>query len=225
MGFGLRYIPFFIGLIILTLTSCAPKVTYKEKPEGKLSVDKCNQEVVNTEVYFCNAEYAYSNRFQHMSKIRIVDPSTGKSITIGVRYLEGVEGLCLPSKYKEIFKKDSFIGKVYLLRCGENDVRYCPIKLSGLASWYGEEFAARKTASENVFNHYEHRAAHRYLPFGTLLEVKNLKNGRKVVVEVVDRGPFVDGRELDLSYGAAKELDMIRDGVIPFEARVLRCGK
>ena len=67
-------------------------------------------------------------------------------------------------------------------------------------------------------------AAHRELPLGTLLRVRNLKNGREVVVKVIDRGPFKEDRVLDLSEGAARKLGMIRDGVVPVEAVVLRCG-
>ncbi len=221
MGFRFRYLPLIVGLIFLTLTSCAPKVSYK----GKKVLHKCSKRVVYTKVYFCNTKYAYSNKFQHLSKIRVVDPSTGKKLTIGVRHSEYVKGLCLPRKYKRIFKKNSFTAKVYILRCGQRNLRYCPAEFRGYASWYGKEFAGRRTASGKIFNPYGYYAAHRYLPFGTLLEVKNLKNGQKVIVEVVDRGPFVKGRHLDLSYGAAKKLGMIRDGVIPFKARVLRCGK
>lgn len=221
MGFRFRYLSLTVGLIFLTLTSCAPKVSYK----GKKVLHKCSKRVVYTKVYFCNTKYAYSNKFQHLSKIRVVDPSTGKKLTIGVRHSKYVKGLCLPRKYKRIFKKNSFTAKVYILRCGQRNLRYCPAEFRGYASWYGKEFAGRKTASGKIFNPYGYYAAHRYLPFGTLLEVKNLKNGKKVIVEVVDRGPFVKGRHLDLSYGAAKKLGMIRDGVIPFKARVLRCGK
>ena len=221
MDFRFRYISFIAGLVFLTLISCAPKESYK----GKKVVHKCSRKVVHTKVYFCNTKYAYSNKFQHLSKIRVVDPSTGKKLTIGVRHSKYVKGLCLPKKYKRIFRKESFTAKVYILRCGQKNIKYCPAELRGYASWYGKEFAGRKTASGKIFNPYGYYAAHRYLPFGTLLEVKNLKNGRKVVVEVIDRGPFVRGRHLDLSYGAAKKLRMIRDGVIPFKARVLRCGK
>ncbi|NPB06585.1 MAG: septal ring lytic transglycosylase RlpA family protein [Aquificae bacterium] len=175
-------------------------------------------------VYYCNAPTAYSDRLQPMSRVKVVNPKTGRSLTVGVRYRKGVKGLCLPRRYRRILGPP-FVGKVFVLRCGDNDVRSCPKRFRGYASWYGKEFAGRRTASGVRFNPYGLYAAHRYLPFGTLLEVKNLKNGRKVVVEVVDRGPFVKNRHLDLSYGAAKKLKMIRDGVIPFEARVLRCGR
>ncbi len=221
MGFRFCSLFFALGIILFALLSCAPKESYK----GRKILHKCAKKVVYTKVYFCNTRYAYSNKFQHLSKIRVVDPSTGRKLTIGVRHSKYVKGLCLPRKYKKIFKKDSFTAKVYILRCGQRNIKYCPEEFRGYASWYGKEFAGRKTASGKIFNPYGYYAAHRYLPFGTLLEVKNLKNGRKVIVEVIDRGPFVKGRDLDLSYGAAKKLRMIKDGVIPFKARVLRCGK
>jgi rare lipoprotein A len=71
---------------------------------------------------------------------------------------------------------------------------------------------------------YAMTAAHRSLPFGTLLQVTNLENGRQVEVTVNDRGPFVRGRILDLSWAAAKKLDMLAQGVVPVRLRVLRLG-
>ena len=65
-------------------------------------------------------------------------------------------------------------------------------------------------------------AAHRTLPFGTRLRVTHLGNGRDVVVEITDRGPFIKGRVLDLSYGAAKKLDMVRQGIAEVELQHLR---
>jgi len=206
-------------LLTLTFWSCSPKVYEK----GKVETRKCPR-VIYTRVYYCSGKYAYTDRLQHMSRVRIVNPRNGKKITIAVRYRKGVKGVCLPRKYRRFLGKP-FTGRVYVLRCGENNVRRCPRKFRGYASWYGKEFAGRKTASGVIFSPWKMYAAHRYLPFGTLLEVKNLKNGRKVIVEVVDRGPFVRGRHLDLSYAAAKKLGMIKEGVIPFEARVIRCGK
>lgn len=82
-----------------------------------------------------------------------------------------------------------------------------------LASWYGEQFHGRQTASGEIYNMYEKTAAHRSLPFGTWLRVKNISNQRVTTVKVNDRGPFVKGRDLDLSYAAAKELDMMSQGV------------
>jgi len=91
----------------------------------------------------------------------------------------------------------------------------------GFASWYGPGFHGRKTSSGEVFNMHGFTAAHRTLPFGTLLKVKNRENGRWVQVKVNDRGPFVRGRILDLSYSAAKALDMIGTGTAFVDIRAI----
>jgi rare lipoprotein A len=82
----------------------------------------------------------------------------------------------------------------------------------GTASYYGKGFNGRRAANGEVFNMHAMTAAHRSLPFGTRLQVTNMKNGRSVVVRIQDRGPYVRGRVLDLSYGAARALDMIATG-------------
>jgi rare lipoprotein A len=87
----------------------------------------------------------------------------------------------------------------------------------GWASWYGRQFHGRKTANGEVFNMYAMTAAHKTLPMNTMLLVRNLDNGRQTVVRVNDRGPFVKGRVIDLSYGAANELAMVRSGVASIE--------
>jgi rare lipoprotein A len=83
----------------------------------------------------------------------------------------------------------------------------------GLASWYGGKFHGRLTSSGEVFNTNELTAAHRTLPFGTVVKVTNLDNGKSVLVKINDRGPFVDGRIIDLSRAAAVQLGMIDSGV------------
>jgi rare lipoprotein A len=85
----------------------------------------------------------------------------------------------------------------------------------GIASWYGEPFHGRKTASGEVYNMFEVTAAHKTLPLQTWVEVKNLKNNKKLVVRINDRGPFIDGRIIDLSQAAAVELGVHRPGVAP----------
>ena len=82
----------------------------------------------------------------------------------------------------------------------------------GVSSYYGEQFHGRKTANGEVFNMYKLTAAHRVLPLGTIVKVTNLSNGRWVVVKVNDRGPFIEGRILDLSFAAALELEMVQAG-------------
>jgi len=81
------------------------------------------------------------------------------------------------------------------------------------ASWYGAEFAWRRTASGKRFDPHGLTGAHRTLPLGTQLRVTNLSNGRSVLVKITDRGPFVGRRELDLSYGAARQIGMVQVGV------------
>ena len=82
----------------------------------------------------------------------------------------------------------------------------------GVASYYGEKFHGRKTANGETFNMYKLTAAHRVLPLGTMIRVTHLTNGRRVVVKVNDRGPFIEGRVLDLSFAAALELEMVSAG-------------
>lgn len=83
----------------------------------------------------------------------------------------------------------------------------------GLASWYGGKFHGRMTSSGEVFDTNQLTAAHRTLPFGTVVKVTNLDNGKSVLVKINYRGPFVDGRIIDLSRAAAIELGMIDSGV------------
>ena len=82
----------------------------------------------------------------------------------------------------------------------------------GIASWYGPKFHGKKTSSGEIYDMYAMTAAHKTLPLPTYLEVKNLENGRKIIVRVNDRGPFHDNRVVDLSYTAALKLDMIAKG-------------
>jgi rare lipoprotein A len=93
----------------------------------------------------------------------------------------------------------------------------------GQAGWYGDRYHGRKTSSGERFNQNQLTAAHRTLPFGTVVQVKNLNNGRTVEVRINDRGPF--GRKtriIDLSRAAARKLDMVRSGVAPVEVRIVR---
>ncbi len=89
----------------------------------------------------------------------------------------------------------------------------------GLASWYGRRFHGRRTANGERYDMYAMTAAHKSLPLPSYVEVTNLRNGRQVLVKVNDRGPFVGDRVIDLSYAAAKELNMIQAGVAPVEVR------
>jgi rare lipoprotein A len=91
----------------------------------------------------------------------------------------------------------------------------------GVASWYGPGFHAKQTSNGERFDMYAMTAAHKSLPLPTWVEVTNLRNGRTVTVRVNDRGPFKDGRIIDLSYSAAEKLDMLRDGTTFVQVRAV----
>ncbi len=94
----------------------------------------------------------------------------------------------------------------------------------GLASWYGEPYHGRPTASGPRYDMWQMTAAHRTLPFGTVVRVTNTDTGRQADVTINDRGPFVAGRILDLSRAAAEELGAIGPGVIPVRLELRRIG-
>jgi rare lipoprotein A len=99
-----------------------------------------------------------------------------------------------------------------------NGKKYYPISNSsgfvqlGKASWYGGKFQGRKTANGETYDMYKLSAAHKILPFETIVKVENLTNDKYTIVRINDRGPFVKGRIIDLSYAAAKEIDIIGPG-------------
>jgi rare lipoprotein A len=93
---------------------------------------------------------------------------------------------------------------------------------TGVASWYGQEFHGRPTSSREVYDMNDMTAAHRSLPFGTYLMVTNLDNDRSAVVRVNDRGPFVRGRVIDLSYAAARVLGIVGPGTARVRLETLR---
>lgn len=91
----------------------------------------------------------------------------------------------------------------------------------GLASWYGVDEAGRATASGEIMDPERFTAAHRSLPFGSLVRVTDLQTGKEVDVIVNDRGPHVSGRIIDLSFAAARKLDLVNRGVTPVRLRVI----
>ncbi|MGK7943721.1 MAG: septal ring lytic transglycosylase RlpA family protein [Microcystaceae cyanobacterium] len=91
----------------------------------------------------------------------------------------------------------------------------------GTASWYGPGFHGRRTANGERYNQHGLTAAHRHLPFGTRVRVTNLRNNRSVVVRINDRGPFVGGRIIDLSAGAAKQIGVYHSGIAPVKVEIL----
>ena len=88
-------------------------------------------------------------------------------------------------------------------------------KQTGLASWYGDHWRGRTTASGKAFDDSELTAAHRTLPLNSRVRVTNLRTGRSVEVTITDRGPYTHGRVIDLSQAAAKKLGMVKRGLVP----------
>lgn len=121
---------------------------------------------------------------------------TGIRISLATKNLPQIQDpyVVFNRKYFPISSADGFIEK-------------------GTASWYGGDFHGLRTSNGEVYNMYEMTAAHKTLPMDTMLLVKNLDNGKKIVVRVNDRGPFVRGRIIDLSYKAAKSLGMVIGGL------------
>ncbi len=105
--------------------------------------------------------------------------------------------------------------KTLLVLCISALLFSCASKVtqSGKASYYSNKFNGRKTASGETFRNSKKIAAHRTLPFGTKVKVTNLKNGKSVTVRIADRGPFVQGRIIDLSRKAARKIGLLDEGV------------
>ncbi len=96
-----------------------------------------------------------------------------------------------------------------------------PTFVDGVASYYGKEHHGKKTANGEIFDMYKLTAAHRSLPFGSQVKVTNLSNQRSVIVRINDRGPYYQGRIIDLSLAAAERLEMVKSGITKVKLEVL----
>ena len=119
------------------------------------------------------------------------------------------------SKYGNPDSYEVFGKRYYVMDSSEG------FKQKGDASWYGTKFHGQRASSGETYNMYAMTAAHKTLPLPTYVEVKNLRNGRKAIVKVNDRGPFHGGRIIDLSYAAATKLGVVATGTAPVEIRVV----
>ncbi len=139
-----------------------------------------------------------------------------------------IQSLC----YYRLVRRLSFVisALIFLSACAHKNVQVkapqvptiSNSELEGLATYYAEPYHGRKTASGEIFDSYRDlTAAHRTLPFNTVVRVTNKTNGREVDVRINDRGPFVDGRVIDLSVRAAREIDLVRAGVAPVKLKIL----
>jgi len=119
---------------------------------------------------------------------------------------------------------------ILLSACASTRYEKTPEPHYGIASWYGSDFHGNPTSSGEPFNMYALTCAHKIYPFGTRLKVTNIANNRSVVCVVNDRGPFIKGRDIDLSYAAARKIDLIGEGVgevmiVEYEGRDTRYVK
>ncbi len=95
----------------------------------------------------------------------------------------------------------------------------------GLASWYGQKFHGYKTSNGEIYDMFSMSAAHKTLPLPSYVEVVNTLNNKKIIVRVNDRGPFHEGRVIDLSYAAAAKLDVLKEGTAPVKIRLIKVDK
>jgi len=115
------------------------------------------------------------------------------------------------------------VAKITISRDAEPNLTSVSFNKLGVmtASWYGPRFHGKETANGEQYNQMALTAAHKSLPFGTILQITNLRNGKSAVVRINDRGPYIEGRDLDLSKGTALELGMIGRGVIKVKVEEL----
>jgi len=99
------------------------------------------------------------------------------------------------------------------------------LTIEGVASYYAHDFHGRKTANGETYNMYDMTAAHKSFPFNTIVRVRNLSNDKNIIVRINDRGPFVVGRIIDLSLGAAQKIDMVQSGTTQVRLEVLEWGR
>lgn len=214
----MRLLLFFLFPLLF---SCSLMVA--ERPKDNKLIVNCPS-TLQVKGFYCKGDIAYSDKVQSGSKVKIESLLTGKSIRMAVFRKEGLDGICVPDRFKNLLGPEPFPARLEVQRCGIDDRRYCPTYIRGLASYYGDQYHERKTPYGVEFDKHGFYAASPDLPLGTLLRVRNLKNNKEIVVKVIDRGPFKGGRVLDLSEASAKELDMLREGVVEIYGEVLRCG-
>lgn len=121
-----------------------------------------------------------------------------------------------PAMHRATMRPYEVFGKMYyptLAKVGDEQ--------SGIASWYGPNFHEKKTSNGEVYNMYAQTAAHKTLPMNTMVQVDNLDNGKSTIVRINDRGPFVDGRIIDLSNKAAQDVNLVKTGTAKVKLTIL----
>ena len=128
---------------------------------------------------------------------------------------------CSPSpRYNSNTKSSNYSSKKIISKKG-NKFNQNKKLYTGVSSYYGPKFHGKLTANGEVYDMYGLTAAHKEIPLNTVARVTNLKNGKSLILRINDRGPYVDGRILDCSYGAAKKLDFIIEGVTEVKIEIL----
>ena len=145
-------------------------------------------------------------------KSRRISWTTVGLVILGWVALNGCAAPEVEDSYTPGTKPYKVLGKWYQPRSHSHGFRQI-----GLASWYGADFHGKKTANGEIYDMYAVSAAHKTLPFNTYVSVNNLENGRKIRVRINDRGPFVRGRIIDLSYTAADKLGIVGPGTARVE--------
>jgi len=147
-----------------------------------------------------------------------------------------MNGLSFSSRAHFLGKKLTLCLLLFFAACApRKEISYEPLgdgrsfryKEIGVASWYGKEYHGRNTSNGEIYNMYDMTAAHPTLPFHTLVRVTNLENGKRVEVRINDRGPFIEGRVIDLSYTGAQKIDMLGTGTarVSLEATLFADGR
>ncbi len=118
-------------------------------------------------------------------------------------------------------KSRLMLAAMFIAALAANTTTVWAIETEGYASWYGPDFQGKLTASGEIFDTNKFTAAHKSLPFGSIVKVTNLVNNKSVVVRINDRGPYVAGRIIDLTHAAAGAIGMLGDGVSKVKLEVL----
>ena len=108
-------------------------------------------------------------------------------------------------------------------KSGNNKVKHRKV-MKGISSFYAEDFHGKLTANGEIYDMYGLTAAHKTLPLNTVARVTNLDNGKSLILRINDRGPYIEGRMLDCSYGAAKKLDFIKQGTAKVQVDIIEWG-
>lgn len=161
-------------------------------------MNKGQRRLLNRAVAVLGASLAFSSAAQAKS---LLDASRASTNVSRDRAVESV----IPASVEPVLVSQQVVSSQY-----------------GLASWYGPGFAGRRSASGEIFDPNQLTAAHKTLPFGTIVRVTNVNNGRSVVVRINDRGPYVGNRVIDLSAAAANAIGMINSGVGQVQMQILR---